>query len=223
MSSNPPQTADAENLGVMCLTELRDPALRSTVLQGFQNDTGTAWTIYQPAPTAQPGCSNACNQQQTYTAYGTTPTLNEWVQFCSLAPVPGAGYSCSQVNNQAGYDACMAQFCPFPSGALPAANNPQCGYCLGDQVPGESLTSRVFRCSQSCSQSGAASCTMAYGGDTGTAIVSRYPIAATEYHQFAPQGKSRINSVEMRGVLSAALPERGRFARLGEGPGLALR
>ena len=80
MATTLPQTAQQQNLDVMCLTELWDPQLRATALQGF---TAPAWNVYQPAPADQTGCQNACYANRTVV-----------VQSCANTVLPQVGFPC---------------------------------------------------------------------------------------------------------------------------------
>lgn len=97
----------------------------------------------------QPVCSNACDSttKSTHSFLGATATLtlNQWVELCTITPVPALGASCSELLEESQFEACIAQFCPFLAAEI-SADSPSCGYCLTTPVPGESETTRVFKC-----------------------------------------------------------------------------
>jgi len=198
MATALPQLADAQNLDVVCLNELRDAASRSTVLAGFQNDTTTTWNIYQPAALAQPGCQDACTTS-LYEYEGLTLPLNEWVDYCSTVMLP-AGYNCASLTSEAGFQSCVASVCPFLASALVAANNASCQYCMADAVQSESIPQRLSRCATSYDPSSAAKCNYGYGGQGGATLISRYPFVANEYHQFTELATSTIPGLANWGI-----------------------
>ena len=58
---------------------------------------------------------------------------------------------------------------------------------MEDTRPGESNPERIERCSgRPYNNNFASQCRYSYGGQAGGTLVSRYPFAATEYHQFTP-------------------------------------
>lgn len=181
-----PQTADARNLDVLCLNELRDASLRSTVVQGFQNDASATWNIYQPPPASQPGCQSACLSNVVTSFNATTLPLNVWVQVCSLSPLPSlAGSSCAQLPTQAGFESCEAQFCPFLAGFEASSHNPSCSNCLEDAGVSQNIRLRTQYCSATFNAESAGKCMYGSSGEAGGTLISRYPFLATDYHQFA--------------------------------------
>lgn len=165
-----PQTADTHSLDVLCLNELRDAQSRTTVVQGFQNDATTTWSVYQPQAVSQPGCSHACINNTTYNYENIILPLNAWVQVCSLAPVNGQGSpSCADSTTEAGYEACMQNFCPFLNGFIHSVNNPQCGYCLQDTSLGNNIAQRVEYCAATYNEQDQGKCIYGHNGEAGGA------------------------------------------------------
>ncbi len=113
---------------------------------------------FQASALPLPGCKNAIFTNVTYTALNFTLPANKWVEYCSLSPVPGRGTACSQATTQADYDSCIAQFCPFLPGFLNQVKNQEAVVCLSVAVPGESRTSRIFRCSANYIDTDAVNC-----------------------------------------------------------------
>ena len=169
MSTQLPQAA--QNLDVLCLNELRSTALRDSALSNFDRNV---WNIYHPdRPNGD--CRNACENTVTYNAFSFTLPVNKWAEYCTLIPVPSLGVSCTQVTGQLSFDDCIDSLCPF----LRPVMNEHCKECLDIEIPGESLTSRVFKCSSNMNYGDARNCR-----DAGGTLVSRYPFLATEYRQF---------------------------------------
>ena len=196
-----PQTADTQGLDVLCLNELRDAQSRSTVVQAFQSDANTTWNIYQPVAAPQPGCSHACISNSTYTYEDITLPINTWVEVCSVAPVNGQGSpTCADSTTEAGYEACMQNFCPFLNGLLHSVNNPQCAYCLQDTSLGNNIEQRVVYCAATYNEQNQGKCVYGHNGEAGATLISRYQLQNTEYHQFAPPANTAQFGLDNWGI-----------------------
>ena len=197
-----PQAAQAQNLDVMCLTELRDSDARDTALNAFRNDP--SWHIYQPVRLQQPGCQNACSHQ-TYNAFNTNLPLNQWVQFCTLTTIPGTDKSCANESTDTLFRSCVDRFCPFLRPELLAVNNASCDYCLEDKRSGETVISRTIRCATTYNSTSASQCQYGYAGEAGTTILSRYPFLENDYYQFPQPSSLSQPGLANRGIAYAKI------------------
>src|SRR5581483_10072621 len=106
--------------------------------------SAVAFFRYEAPAGVLDGCKNAAYTNVTYTAFNLTFSINKWVEYCSLTPIPGQGTSCVGQTGEGAYALCLTNFFPFLPGLMTQCGNYEAITCLSVPIPGESRISRVI-------------------------------------------------------------------------------